>query len=193
MRVLARSCASRPATENRRRSDLGRRSISLGDLRSRISQPVVRCEQGASQVSVQGDTEARRDRSLAAKARAAARGVAGLRRYVSEIFSSVGMDLDTPGTRRTPERFSRALHDPTAGYEGDPKLVTGFLPRVVAPARPRRARSSRARCECGRKLDLYLRLGCDRRWPPYGSILSWPPSLGWSGLRDSRSGCIGPP
>jgi GTP cyclohydrolase I len=36
------------------------------------------------------------------------------------------MDLDTPGTRRTPERFLRALLDSTAGYDGDPKLFTAF-------------------------------------------------------------------
>jgi GTP cyclohydrolase I len=47
-------------------------------------------------------------------------------RYVGEIFEAFGMDLDTPGTRRTPERFLRALFDSTAGYEGDPKLLTAF-------------------------------------------------------------------
>ena len=31
-----------------------------------------------------------------------------------------------PGTRDTPERFLRALYDATAGYDGDPKLVTTF-------------------------------------------------------------------
>ena len=46
--------------------------------------------------------------------------------YVSEIFAAMGMDLDTPGTRETPERFLRALYDATAGYEGDPKLLTAF-------------------------------------------------------------------
>ena len=33
---------------------------------------------------------------------------------------------DTPGTRETPARFLRALHDATAGYDGDPKLLTAF-------------------------------------------------------------------
>src|SRR5436309_393282 len=47
-------------------------------------------------------------------------------RYMSEIFTSFGMDLDTPGTARTPERFLRAMFDSTAGYEGDPKLLTAF-------------------------------------------------------------------
>ena len=42
--------------------------------------------------------------------------------YVAEIFSALGMDLDTPGTERTPERFLRALVESTMGYEGDPKL-----------------------------------------------------------------------
>ena len=46
--------------------------------------------------------------------------------YMAEIFSSFGMNLDTPGTRRTPERFLRALFDSTAGYEGDPNLLTAF-------------------------------------------------------------------
>jgi GTP cyclohydrolase I len=48
------------------------------------------------------------------------------RGYVGEIFAALGMDLDTPGTRETPERFLRALFDSTAGYEGDPKLLTAF-------------------------------------------------------------------
>jgi len=46
--------------------------------------------------------------------------------YMSEIFTKFGMRLDTPGTRRTPERFLRALFDSTAGYDGDPKLLTAF-------------------------------------------------------------------
>jgi GTP cyclohydrolase I len=48
------------------------------------------------------------------------------RGYVGEIFAALGMDLDTPGTRETPERFLRALLDSTAGYDGDPKLLTAF-------------------------------------------------------------------
>jgi GTP cyclohydrolase I len=47
-------------------------------------------------------------------------------RYVAEIFESFGLDLDTPSTTRTPERFLKALLDSTAGYEGDPKLLTAF-------------------------------------------------------------------
>ena len=48
------------------------------------------------------------------------------RSYVGEILAALGMDLDTPGTRNTPERFLSALFDSTSGYEGDPKLVTAF-------------------------------------------------------------------
>ncbi|MGI8610537.1 MAG: GTP cyclohydrolase I [Candidatus Dormibacteria bacterium] len=46
--------------------------------------------------------------------------------YMGEIFAAFGMDLDTPGTQRTPERYLRALYDSTAGYDGDPKLLTAF-------------------------------------------------------------------
>jgi GTP cyclohydrolase I len=47
-------------------------------------------------------------------------------RYMEEIFTALGMATDTPGTRETPARFLRALHDATAGYDGDPKLLTAF-------------------------------------------------------------------
>ena len=46
--------------------------------------------------------------------------------YVSEIFAAFGMDLQTPATRETPRRFIEALYDATAGYDGDPKLLTVF-------------------------------------------------------------------
>jgi GTP cyclohydrolase I len=46
--------------------------------------------------------------------------------YVGEIFTALGMDLSTPGTRDTPRRFLQALRDSTAGYDGDPKLRTVF-------------------------------------------------------------------
>lgn len=46
--------------------------------------------------------------------------------YVGEIFTALGMDLAAPGTRETPRRFLQALHDATAGYDGDPKLRTVF-------------------------------------------------------------------
>jgi GTP cyclohydrolase I len=48
------------------------------------------------------------------------------RGYMGEIFSTFGMQLDTPSTDRTPERFLKALYDATSGYEGDPKLLTAF-------------------------------------------------------------------
>ncbi len=46
--------------------------------------------------------------------------------YVSEIFNAMGLDLDAPGTRETPQRFIKALYDATEGYEGDPKLLKVF-------------------------------------------------------------------
>jgi GTP cyclohydrolase I len=48
------------------------------------------------------------------------------RGYVAEIFGALGLDLETDATKRTPERFLRALFDATEGYEGDPKLMTAF-------------------------------------------------------------------
>jgi GTP cyclohydrolase I len=54
------------------------------------------------------------------------------RAHVAEILGALGMDLDTPGTRDTPERFLRALYDSTSGYDGDPKLVTAF-PAELSP------------------------------------------------------------
>src|SRR5436309_12360058 len=46
--------------------------------------------------------------------------------YTSEIFDAFGMNLDTPGTKNTPHRHLRAMYEATAGYEGDPKLLTAF-------------------------------------------------------------------
>jgi GTP cyclohydrolase IA len=46
--------------------------------------------------------------------------------YAAEIFGAFGLDLDTPATRETPRRFIRAMYDATAGYDGDPKLLTVF-------------------------------------------------------------------
>ena len=48
------------------------------------------------------------------------------RSAIAEIFGAFGMDLNTPGTRETPERFLRALFEATAGYDGEPKLATSF-------------------------------------------------------------------
>ena len=45
---------------------------------------------------------------------------------VAEIFEAFGMELGTPGTRETPDRFLRALFEATAGYDGEPKLQTTF-------------------------------------------------------------------
>jgi GTP cyclohydrolase IA len=59
-------------------------------------------------------------------------------RYVGEIFTALGMQLATPGTRDTPRRFLQALRDATAGYDGDPKLRTAFpseRPRTVDGSR----------------------------------------------------------
>ena len=38
--------------------------------------------------------------------------------YVAEIFTALGMDLRTPGTRRTPERFLRALFESRPATRG---------------------------------------------------------------------------
>jgi GTP cyclohydrolase I len=46
--------------------------------------------------------------------------------YAAEMFSAFGMELDSPATADTPRRFVRALLDATAGYDGDPKLLTVF-------------------------------------------------------------------
>ena len=48
------------------------------------------------------------------------------RGYVAEILSALGMDIDTAGTRDTPQRLLRALYDATSGYDGDDKLRTVF-------------------------------------------------------------------
>jgi GTP cyclohydrolase I len=46
--------------------------------------------------------------------------------YIAEIFSAFGMDVDTPATKDTPQRFIKALFDATEGYDGDPKLLRVF-------------------------------------------------------------------
>ena len=45
---------------------------------------------------------------------------------IAALFEALGLDLHTPATERTPQRFLRALFDATEGYEGDPKLLTVF-------------------------------------------------------------------
>jgi GTP cyclohydrolase I len=47
-------------------------------------------------------------------------------RSMAEILTAFGMNLETPATERTPERFLKALFDATDGYEGDHKLLTAF-------------------------------------------------------------------
>jgi GTP cyclohydrolase IA len=59
---------------------------------------------------------------------------ARFRGSVAEIFEAFGMDLETPGTRETPERFLRALYEATAGYDGEPKLATTFPAEGVGAA-----------------------------------------------------------
>src|SRR6202171_4102369 len=46
--------------------------------------------------------------------------------YMTEIFTAFGLDLNTPGTVRPPERHLRAMFASTSGYDGDPKLLTAF-------------------------------------------------------------------
>ncbi len=46
--------------------------------------------------------------------------------FAAEIFSTMGMDLNTPSTVDTPRRFIKALYDATDGYDGDPKLLKVF-------------------------------------------------------------------
>jgi len=53
--------------------------------------------------------------------------------YVAEILEAFGLAPDTPGTRETPQRFLRALFDSTAGYDGDPKLLTSFPAETFEP------------------------------------------------------------
>ena len=46
--------------------------------------------------------------------------------YMAEIFTALGMDLNTPSTHETPRRFLEAMLESTSGYEGDPKLIKAF-------------------------------------------------------------------
>jgi GTP cyclohydrolase I len=47
-------------------------------------------------------------------------------RYMAEIFSAFGLNLDTPSTYETPRRFLHALFEATEGYDGEPKLIKMF-------------------------------------------------------------------
>jgi GTP cyclohydrolase I len=53
--------------------------------------------------------------------------------YMTEIFTALGMDIDTPSTRDTPRRFLEALFESTAGYDGDPKLIKALCEHHVFP------------------------------------------------------------
>ncbi len=46
--------------------------------------------------------------------------------YMAEILEALGMDLDTPATQETPQRFIQAMFEATEGYDGDPKLLKVF-------------------------------------------------------------------
>jgi GTP cyclohydrolase IA len=46
--------------------------------------------------------------------------------YMAEIFTALGMDINTPSTHETPRRFLEAMLESTSGYEGDPKLIKAF-------------------------------------------------------------------
>ena len=46
--------------------------------------------------------------------------------YMAEIFTALGLDLNTSSTKETPARFIRAMVDATRGYEGDPKVHKAF-------------------------------------------------------------------
>ena len=45
---------------------------------------------------------------------------------MAEIFTALGLDINSPATQRTPQRYLRAIFDITEGYDGDPKLLTVF-------------------------------------------------------------------
>ncbi len=51
---------------------------------------------------------------------------ARFRDSIADIFEAFGMDLNSAGTRATPERYLQALYDATSGYDGDGKLMTSF-------------------------------------------------------------------
>jgi GTP cyclohydrolase I len=46
--------------------------------------------------------------------------------YAAEIFTAMGLDLNTEATKDTPRRYVQALMEATEGYDGDPKLVKVF-------------------------------------------------------------------
>lgn len=52
-------------------------------------------------------------------------------RYMAEIFSRFGMDLDSEPCQRTPQRWLKALADMTEGYNGDPNIEVVFKRECV--------------------------------------------------------------
>jgi len=46
--------------------------------------------------------------------------------YMAEIFTALGLNLNTPSTGETPRRFLEGLFEATEGYDGDPKLLKVF-------------------------------------------------------------------
>lgn len=54
--------------------------------------------------------------------------------YVGEIFSALGLDLNSPSTRETPERFIKALFDATEGYDGDDNILKTFETECDTPS-----------------------------------------------------------
>ena len=49
-----------------------------------------------------------------------------LESHAAEIFTTLGLNLNTDATRETPRRFIQAMIDATEGYDGDPKLIRVF-------------------------------------------------------------------
>ena len=46
--------------------------------------------------------------------------------YVAEIFGRLGMNSESESTKKTPERWVKALVDMTEGYNGDPNIEVAF-------------------------------------------------------------------
>ncbi|MEP6892396.1 MAG: GTP cyclohydrolase I [Gaiellaceae bacterium] len=81
--------------------------------------------------AIDGSTNGRADDPSTGWATAKPRIIAAndwhrFRDNIAEILTALGLDLDTPGARETPERYLQALLDATAGYDGDPKLLAAF-------------------------------------------------------------------
>ncbi len=47
-------------------------------------------------------------------------------KHMADIFSRLGMELNTESCRRTPQRWVQALVDMTKGYNGDPNIEVVF-------------------------------------------------------------------